>query len=369
MHNLHGALRSLVVLAIVLTFGCSLVFAQAQTGEILGVVTDATGASVPGASVTVTDTDTGLARTIKTDDQGRYDASDLQIGNYQVQTEMQGFAPQVEKGLVLSVGQKLVSDFKLDVGTVTQEVTVSSTAAPQVNITTSEVGALVNQAQMQDLPLNGRNYQQLFGLVPGVQPVQAQTTNGPNFGSNVKFSVAGSRVTGENVMLDGVTIRGFWGQGAGIQVLGTSLGIDGIQEFQTMTSTFNAQYSGLSVMNEVTRSGTNNLHGSAYGFFRNSAMNTRNYFDAASGPPPAHYYQFGGAVGGPIKKNKTFFFVNYEALRADLTLYNSEAGPDANTLVGMIPCFEAQASGTCANPATLVNVGVANAGVHGILNL
>ena len=378
MRNSPGALRRLIVLAVIFLFGCSLAFAQAQTGEILGVITDITGASVPGASVTVTNTDTGVARTIKSDDQGRYDAADLQIGNYQVQTQMQGFAPQAQKGLVLSVGQKLLADFKLEVGTVSQEVTVSSTAAPQVNTTTSEVGALVNQSQMQDLPLNGRNYQQLFGLVPGVQPVQAQTTNGPNFGSNVKFSVAGSRVTGENVMLDGVTIRGFWGQGAGIQVLGTSLGIDGIAEFQTMTSTFNAQYSGLSVMNEVTRSGTNNLHGSAYGFFRNSAINTRNYFDPASGPPPAHWYQFGGAIGGPIKKNKTFFFGNYEGLRADLTLYNSEEAPDANALNGQLPCLEAPDIAPCnvagTPPGTLVTVPppgnpASAAAVQGLLNI
>jgi hypothetical protein len=248
----------------------------------------------------------------------------------------------VQKGVVIAVGQKVVADFRLDVGAVTQEVTVTSTAAPAVNTTTSEVGALVSQSQMQDLPLNGRNYEQLFSLVPGVQPVQATSSNAVNIGSNVKFSVAGSRVTGEAVLLDGVEIRGYWGQGAGLNVLSTSLGIDGIAEFQTMTSTFNAQYNGLSVMNEVTRSGANNLHGSAYGFFRDSAMNTRNYFDPVSGPPDAHYNQFGGAIGGPIRKNKTFFFANYEGLRASLTLYDGLEGPDANALQGYLPCAQEQ---------------------------
>jgi len=158
--------RSILLVAVVITFGCRLVWGQVQTGEILGVVTDSTGASVPGATVTVTDTDTGTSRTLKTDDQGRYDAADLQIGNYQVQTEVQGFAPQVQKGFVLAVGQKIVSDFKLEVGTITQEVTVSATTAPQINTTSSETGGLVNEQQMQELPLNGRDYNQLIALTP-----------------------------------------------------------------------------------------------------------------------------------------------------------------------------------------------------------
>src|SRR5262249_20353835 len=148
-------------------------FAQVQTGEILGVVTDSSGAAVPGASVAITNVDTGIARSVKTDEQGRYDVADLQIGNYQVETQMQGFAPQVQKGIVVAVGQKVLADFKLEVGAVTQEVTVSSTVAPQVNTTSSEVGGLVNQDQLQELPLNGRSYEQLFALVPGVQPLQA----------------------------------------------------------------------------------------------------------------------------------------------------------------------------------------------------
>ena len=327
-----------LVLAALLFLSSRSVFGQAQTGEILGSVTDSSGAAVPGAKVTITDVDTSIARQVTTDDQGRYDASSLNIGNYQVQTEMQGFALQVQKGLVLAVGQRVVADFKLEVGTVAESVTVSSTVATAVNTTTSEVGGLVNQSQMQGLPLNGRNYEQLFSLVPGVQPVQGAGSTSANFGSNVKFSVAGARVAGESVLLDGVSIRSMWGQGAGLQVLGTSLGVEGIAEFQTMTSSFNAQYAGLSVMNEVTRSGTNDLHGSAYGFFRNSNLNTRNFFDPATGPPPTHYDQFGGAVGGPIKKNKTFFFVNYEGLRATLTDYNGLYLPDANTRNGYLPC-------------------------------
>jgi hypothetical protein len=350
-------LRWTALVCLLLTFGCPFVFGQAQTGEILGVVTDATGAAVPGASVTITSSDTGIARSVKTDDQGRYDASDLNIGNYQVQVEMQGFSPVVQKGLALSVGQKLVTDFKLQVGTVTQEVTVSSTVAPQINTTSSETGALVNTQQMQDLPLNGRDYNQLFSLVPGVQPLQGQSS-GANFGSQQKYSVAGGRINSGSVLLDGIEIKSFWGQGGGLSVMGTSLGIDGIAEFQTMTSGFNALYNGTSVLNEVTKSGTNNLHGSGYGFFRNSAMDTRGFFDPASGPPPFHRYQFGGALGGPIKKNKTFFFVNYEGFRAALTLYDTEQLPDANAHAGLLPCAAAQDE-SCNTTTGLATVGVA----------
>jgi len=337
MFMVSGLLRHVAVLVALVFFSCALVFGQGQTGDILGIVTDATGASVPGATVTITDTDTGMARQVKTDDQGRYDATDLQIGNYQVEVSMQGFAPQVQKGVVLAIGEKLVSDFKLQVGTVTQEVTVSSTVAPQVNTTTSEVGGLVNQNQLQELPLNGRDYEQLFTLVPGVQQLTAVQT-GANFGAAPRFSVAGSRTTVGSVLLDGVEIRSFWGQGGGLQIIGSSLGVEGIAEFQTMTSSFNAQYSGISVVNTVTRSGTNNFHGSVYGFFRNSAMDARGFFDPVSGPPPFHRNQFGGAVGGPIRKNKTFFFVNYEGLRDQLAWTNTEYVPDANTAQGLLPC-------------------------------
>jgi hypothetical protein len=350
--------RLLFVAAMCLLFLSAPLSAQVQTGEILGVVTDATGASIPGATVTVTNSDTATNREVKTDDQGRYDVSDLNIGNYQVQVQMEGFAPQTQKGFSLAVGQRLVSDFKLQVGTVSQEVTVSETAAPQVNTTSSEVGSLVNETQIQQLPLNGRNYAQLFSIVPGVNQNQV-VSGGANFGSSPRFSVAGSRTTTGSFLLDGVEIRTFWGSGGGTAILGTSLGVESIAEFQTMTSTFNSQYAGVSVVNEVTRSGTNSFHGSAYGFFRNSAMNARNFFDPATGPPDFHQNQFGGAIGGPIKRNNTFFFVNYEGFRAAQSLTNTESLPTPAALGGILPCAQAvdfSSTGHCGqsgDPATV----------------
>jgi hypothetical protein len=356
-----GVLRGIFVLAAVLSVGATFVEAQVQTGEILGVVTDATGAAVPGANVTVTDTDTGIGRQVKTDDQGRYDAADLNIGNYQIQSDMQGFAPEVQKGLVLAVGQKLVADFKLQVGTVTQEVTVSSSAAPLVNTTTSEVGSLVTENQLQELPLNGRDYMQLITLAPGVQPMQS-TSSGPNQGNQTRYSVGGARPEAGSVLLDGLQIRSFWGDGAGLSIMNTSLGVESIAEFSTITNGFNAQYNGLSVINEVTRSGTNNIHGSAYGFFRNSAMDSRGFKDPVSGPPAFHRNQFGGSLGGPIKKNKAFFFVNYEGIRDSLSVLNVENLPDANAHAGYLPCAQAKDL-TCITTGQYTgyaNVGAAN---------
>ena len=184
MPKFRAAARQWALVSVIaLTLGCAVARAQVQTGEISGTVTDATGASVPGATVTVTNTDTSIAREVKTDDQGRYEVSDLNIGNYQVQSQMQGFAGQTQKGFVLAVGQNLIVDFKLQVGTVSQEVTVSSAVAPQVNTTSSEVGSLVAEQQLQELPLNGRDYIQLVFLAPAVQPVEA-AGSGAVFGNS-----------------------------------------------------------------------------------------------------------------------------------------------------------------------------------------
>ncbi|HVZ84480.1 MAG TPA: TonB-dependent receptor, partial [Terracidiphilus sp.] len=342
-----------VTVILLLIFASAALYAQ--SASITGQVTDASGAAIPKATVTVTSQQTGTSRTVVTDSQGRYSVLALDIGGYQVMAQASGFSTETQTGITLAVGQTAVTNFKLPVGTVTQSVTVS-TDSGQVNTSTSEVGGVIGEHQMQDLPLNGRDYEQLFALVPGVQPLQV-ASSGANFGSAPRFSVAGARISGGSVLLDGMEIRSFWGQGAGLQIIGTSLGVDGVAEFQTMTSNFSAQYNGLSVVNEVTRGGSNAIHGSAYGFFRNSVMDTRNYFDPTSSPPAFHRYQFGGAVGGPIKKDKTFYFVNYEGLRASLALLNTVDLPDQNAHNGYLPCAMAP-NFTCDSSSGLANVGV-----------
>ena len=268
----------IICLAVFLMFSAPSAFGQVETAGMQGSVTDTTGAAVPGATVTITDVDTGSVRTITTDGQGRFAASSLMIGNYKVQVEMKGFASTTQQGLVLAVGQVAAVDFKLQVGTVSQEVTVNAGSAPQVNTTTSETGALIEESQLQELPLNGRNAEQLVALSPAVQPIQGAPSGGANFGNAQRYSIAGARVDAGSILQDGLEVRGFWGAQAGLNITGTSLGVESIAEFSTLTSSFSAQFNGASVINEVTRSGTNSLHGSAYGYFRNSAMDARNFF-------------------------------------------------------------------------------------------
>ena len=301
-----------------------------------GLVTDSTSAAIPGATVTITDLDTASTRQVTTDGQGRFTASSLQIGNYKVQATMQGFASQTQQGLVLAVGQVLPVNFTLQVGTVSQEVTVSSSAAPQVNTTTSEIGSLVGQSQLQELPLNGRNYEQLVALAPGVAPLQSPTS-GANFGKAQRYSIAGARVDAGMILLDGVNIRGFWGNEATPDHRHRLLGVESIAEFQVITNSANAEYNNVSVLSEVTRSGTNNLHGSAYGFFRNSAMDARGFFDPLSGPPAISSHRLGGiSWWSGLKKDKTFFLQNYEGIRASLALNDTEVVPDHQAHLGFI---------------------------------
>jgi hypothetical protein len=330
--------------------------AQVQTGAILGTVTDSSGAAVAGATVTITNAGTGIAQVFKTDEQGRYSVPDLSIGSYDVQVVMAGFTTQIHKAVTLSIGQQLVLDFTLEVGSISQEVTVS-TQVEQVEVADSAVSTNVDEQQMQDLPLNGRNYTQLFGLVPGVATVPTSPNSGADRGAATSFSIAGMRTNFSSILLDGFQIRGYYGNSAGLIIMGTSLGVESIAEFEVLTNGFSSAYQGVSVVNQVTRSGTNQFHGSAYGFFRNSGLDARNYFDPLAGPPAFHRDQFGGALGGPIKKDKTFFFVNYEGFRAQNSLLDHEDLPDQYAHNGFLPCSLAT-NVTCNTSTGLADVGV-----------
>ena len=290
-------------------------FAQVGTGSIQGTVSDSSGAIIAGASVTVTNTQTSVVAPITANTQGRYVAPDLLVGTYDVQAKMTGFQTQIHTGVVITVGQTVVVDFSLPVGQVTETVTVQG-ATTQVETTSAEISAQIGQQQVEQLPLNGRNYEQLILLAPGVQTV---TTGAQSsfYGREPSYSIAGSRPEGQELLLDGANIQGFWNHGAGNSIIGTSLGVEAIGEFQVLTNSYSARFGGSgSVMNATTRSGTNAFHGRVYDFFRNNAFDARDYFNTTASPMnPYRQNQFGGAVGGPIKKDKLFFFVNYEGIR------------------------------------------------------
>ena len=310
--------------------------AQVGTGGIMGTVTDSTGAVLVGASVTITDAQTGVARQMVSNGAGLYVAPDLNVGVYNIEVKAKGFTGQRRVGVELQVGRQMEVDFSLAPGAQNETVTVQGVAS-QVETTTSEVSAQMGQSQMRELPLNGRDYEQLILLAPGVQ----QITSGEQdsfYGRAQAYSIAGSRPEGQELLLDGAEIQTFWGHGAGNSIIGTSLGVDAIGEFQVLTNTYSARFGGSgSVMNQTTRSGTNQIHGSGFEFIRNSAVDAKNYFDSASQPIPAfRRNQFGGTLGGPVKKDKAFFFVNYEGLRQLLGQTQVVDIPDALARTGTI---------------------------------
>jgi len=234
-----------------------------------------------------------------------------------------------------------VVNFSLPVGQVQTTVTVE-TAVSQVETQSTAISSLVSQKQLVDLPLNGRNFEQLLNLAPGITPAGAGTTT--LYGTGQSFSVAGARTEGEQFLLDDTNMADFWNHQAGSQVLGTSLGVEGIQEFSLLTNTYSSQFGGNgAVMNAVSKSGTNEFHGSGYEFLRNSALDSRSYFDLTPAlvpyKPAFRRNQFGGSLGGPIKKNKLFFFANYEGFRQALGETDAGVGyPEPYLASDELPC-------------------------------
>jgi len=283
------SLKNSVVLSVATVFFAAIASTQlfgqgAGTASISGRVIDASGAAVPSASVVVKNTGTSATQTTVTDDQGRYTVPELPIGSYQIEASKTGFQNSIRSGITLSVGSSPVIDLPLSVGQATETVNVSAEAS-QVETTTSAVSSLVNQTQMRELPLNGRNFEQLILLAPGVSTYPAGGSSALTSVANA-YSIAGTRPEGYANTLDGEDVVNWWQRNAGGDVTGTSLGIDAIAEFQTLTGTYSAASGGNGgAIVAVTKSGTNDFHGSLYEFFRNSALDSRGFFDAGSPPP------------------------------------------------------------------------------------
>jgi hypothetical protein len=289
--------------------------AQGATASLQGSISDATGAVVPEATVKITNVNTGASQTATSNTQGRYFVPDLAVGDYELRVSKQGFATLVRHGLTLTVGAQQVVDMTVEIGAANQTVSVEA-AASQVETATAAVGSLMDTHQMADLPLNGRNLEQLIQLAPGVSTIQGNAFTANGFGGRAAgYSIAGSRPEGQAILIDDESMQGFWNRGMG-SIAGTSLGVEAIAEFQTLTNTYSAQFGGNGgAVNAVSKSGTNSFHGSAYEYLRNSAMDARSFIDPGSRPPPFRRNQFGGSLGGPVKRDKAFFFVNYEGFR------------------------------------------------------
>jgi outer membrane receptor protein involved in Fe transport len=327
---------------VVLCLGASLVAAgplAAQTvgGSLQGLVMDPSGASVPAARVVVVHMATAVTRELTTDEKGHYHAPLLPPGDYEIRVSARGFRPLVRRGVQLAVGDALTVDLPLEVGSVETAVTVIADT-PRINLASGAVSGLVDDRQIRDLPLNGRSFQQLALLQPGVTAALA-AGNDVVGGRTPKISINGARPEQNSFLLDGTDINNVYNKTPG-SVAGVLLGVEAVLEFQVLTNAYSAEFGKAAggVVNAVTRSGTNRLHGSAFAFRRDSAMDAKNYFDAKDKPiPPFSRNQFGGTIGGPVRADRTFFFGAYEGLIERLGVTGLTAVPDDNARRGILP--------------------------------
>jgi Carboxypeptidase regulatory-like domain/TonB dependent receptor/TonB-dependent Receptor Plug Domain len=319
----------------VVVLSAVLVYGQGTSGIILGTVTDPQGAVMAGVTVAVKNLDTQLQRQVVTDSSGYYRVEALPVGRYEVRAERQGFKVTVES-LTLTVGEEAVTNFKLEVGSLNEQVIVTSTGT-EVETTTATMGGLVDEKKIRDLPLNGRSFDQLIYLQPGVT-VATSAGASPNQGRGTKFSVSGARLTSNLFMLDGTDMndsQNFTPGGAG----GQMFGVESIKEFKVITHNAPAEYgrSMGGIINAVSNTGTNKIHGDLFEFLRNSALDAKNFFDSPTDPiPPFKRNQFGGVIGGPIHRDKIFYFANYEGLRERLGVTHFAQVPDDDARAGRI---------------------------------
>jgi hypothetical protein len=331
--------KRLRILSLLALLSAGILLSQVSSGTISGTVKDSTGAVVPGAKVVVLNEETGMARTTETVSEGRYSAPSLSPGNYRVTGTREGFQAEIRNGIGLSVGREAVVDLTLTIGAVSQALEVQG-EAPLVETSTATLGSLVDDNMIRALPLNGRSYDQLAELQPGVITASPGPTAGAPFpaGTGERFSVGGGRPNANNFLLDGTNINDH-ANGTPGGAAGTNLGVDTILEFKIYTSAYKAEFghSDGGVVSAITRSGTNAFHGTAFEYIRNSVLDARNFFDVGSSPPSFRRNQFGGVIGGPIRKDKTFFFVGYEGLRQALGTTQIATVPTAQSRQGILP--------------------------------
>src|SRR3984893_10224274 len=319
---------------LVLGLWASLATASFAQGEasIQGIVSDSSGGAIPGVAIRIKNLETGAERNQVTDEAGRYEASSLAVGRYEVRVEKSGFRSEVKTGISLVLGQRETVDLVLQVGDVRQTVQVE--AAPTVvAVTTEDVSGLVGERQVKELPLNGRSYDQLMTLNPGMVNYTSQRAGGIGTSNSVvgnMFAASGRRPQENLYLLNGVEFTSaseITNTPGGVS--GQLLGVDDVREFSVVKDTYGAEYGkrpGAQV-NIVTASGTNEFHGNVYEFLRNSALDARNFFDHGD-IPPFRRNVFGGSLGGPVRKDKTFLFGNYEGFRQNLSLSDLTLVPD-----------------------------------------
>lgn len=314
------------------------------SASLSGRLTDQTGAAIAGATVIATNRDTGLSRTTATTASGNYLFVALPIGQYELRANKSGFAEEIRSGIVLVVGEDATANLHLQIGKVTEQVKVTDNV-PVVNASTQDISGLVGEREVKALPLNGRSYDLLMTLNPGIVNFTSEKTGGigvSNSSTGNNFSVSGNRPQQNLFLLNGVEFTG--AAENNMQPGGASgnlLGVDAVREFNVLRDSYGAEYGmrpGAQVT-IVTQSGANQLHGSLYEFIRNNALDAPNYFDQGSAPP-FQRNQFGASLGGPVQKDKTFFFANYEGLIQDLHQTSAAFVPDLASRAAAVPSVQ-----------------------------
>ncbi len=316
---------------------CSNASAQVS-GSISGDVTDASGALVPGAAVSVTSLESGTTRSTVTGADGAYQLSSLPLGAQEMRVEKAGFKSAIRSGITLDVGQDLIIHFVLDLGQTSDTITVVA-ETPVVNTSPAPVSGLVGERNIKELPLNGRSYDNLITLNPGAINYTSQKRANTTTSAGSSFAVTGRRPQDNIFLVNGIEHTGT-SQLAVTPggVSGYMLGIDAVREFNLLTDTYGAEYgkrSGGQVL-VVTQSGTNQVHGTVFEFLRNSALDARSTFDPGK-VPPFRRNQFGGSLGGPVKRNRVFLFGNYEGFLQSLAVRNVSVVPDEMARQGLLP--------------------------------
>ena len=318
-------MRACLVAFLVLVLASSNAFAQITSATISGTVKDQTQAVLPGVDVVVKNVDTGLTRSVVTDASGYFTIPGLSPGTYEARASLQGFGSVVER-VTLAVAQEAGLALTLKVTGTEESITVVGTAAI-VDTRSAAMSAVVTEKTISDLPLNGRNYIDLALLQPGVNSFsEKDSTSSSNRGT--KLNINGMSFRSNSYLLDGANMRGYAGT-ATVSAAETTLGVDTIMEFRVVTSAYSADYGRAmgGVISLVTKSGTNHVRGSLFEFFRNSAVDARNFFDRGADPPPLTRHQFGTSFGGPLQKDRLFFFGGVERLREDLGITTTSFVP------------------------------------------
>src|SRR3989475_3026566 len=360
--------RTSVILSVAVIWALSLFavqgYAQVTGATLSGTITDPSGGVIPNAQVSVRNTATGVTREVTADTAGFYSAPNLLPGSYEVTVTSPGFSTARQSNLTLGVGAEQQLNFSLKVGQTSQTVEVTE-AAPQIQLTSSTLTAEVESTTVRELPLNGRDWASLATLSPGViglngevqLPLESGALRG-NRGFGSQLTIAGGRPTQNNYRLDGLSISDYT-NGSG-SVIGVTLGVDAIQEFSVITGNYSAEDGRTSggVINAISRSGTNAFHGDVYEFLRNDRLDANDFFSnrAHQPRPTLRRNQFGAAAGGPIRKDRTFVFGDYEGIRfAEGSASGNSNVLSENARLGIL-AGQPVLTGPCANPATQTNL-------------